>query len=134
MRDLTIEHQGKTYANFDLKGLQGQGVPQAAIDKALSEARLMLVKAECRRRIYAQASSETQINMATATAAVAGKAVEDRSAEDLALLTSTKAALDWVNAMRAKVIDLAADPDTGFTLDASWPDCPADVVAIVEQF
>ncbi|SDQ70668.1 hypothetical protein [Pseudovibrio sp. Tun.PSC04-5.I4] len=131
---LDFSYNGRTYRNFSEEAAVAAGVPQAAIDEALASERLSTVKAECRRRIYAQASSETQINMATATAAVAGKAVEDRSAEDLALLNSTKAAFDWVNAMRAKVIDLAADPDTGFTLDASWPDCPADVVAIVEQF
>ncbi|KZL21774.1 hypothetical protein PsAD37_03497 [Pseudovibrio sp. Ad37] len=74
------------------------------------------------------------MNMATAAAAIAGKAVADRSADEVTLLTSTKAALDWVGAMRARCLELAADPDADFTADASWPECPPEVVTLVGQF
>ncbi len=74
------------------------------------------------------------MNMATAAAAIAGKAVADRSADEVTLLTSTKAALDWVGAMRSKCLELAEDPGTDFTQAASWPECPPEVVALTEQF
>ncbi|WP_109317541.1 hypothetical protein [Pseudovibrio ascidiaceicola] len=134
MSEFTIVHNGKTYANFTAQGLKAKGIPETVIDAALADKRLIAVKAECRRRIYGQASQETQMNMATATAAIAGKAVADRSAEEVTLLTSTKAALDWVGAMRARCPDLAADPDADFKLGASWPECPPEVVALTEQF
>ena len=131
---LCLKHDGKTYIAWAATDLKAAGVPQAAIDEAQKNARLTTIKAECRERIYAQASAETQMNMATAAAAIAGKAVTDRSAGEATLLTSTKAALDWVGAMRARCLELAEDPDADFKLDASWPECPPEVVALVEQF
>lgn len=133
-QSLSLKHAGKSYIAWSEAELKAAGVPQGAIDGAQKGARLTTIKAECRKRIYAQASSETQMNMATAAAAIAGKVHTERSAEEAALLTSTKAALDWVGAMRAKVVELAEDPDTNFTQDASWPECPPEVVALTEQF
>ncbi len=134
MADLTIKHNGMTYANFTATSAHAAGIPQAVIDQALVEERLKVVKAECRKRIYSRASSETQMNMATTAAAIAGKAEAGRTKDEAAVLVGIKAALDWVGAMRAKCPDLAADPDTSFTQDASWPECPPEVVALVEQF
>ncbi|SFK98193.1 hypothetical protein SAMN04488518_11347 [Pseudovibrio ascidiaceicola] len=133
-QSLSLKHAGRSFIAWGEAELKAAGVPQAAIDEAQKGARLTTIKAECRKRIYAQASSETQINMATAAAAIAGKAVADRSAEEATLLTSTKAALDWVGAMRSKCLELAEGPGTDFTLDASWPECPPEVVALTEQF
>ncbi|WP_084407909.1 hypothetical protein, partial [Pseudovibrio sp. Ad37] len=98
--NLSLKHDGKTYIAWSEADLKAAGVPQATIDEAQKGARLTTIKAECRKRIYARASAETQMNMATAAAAIAGKAVADRSADEVTLLTSTKAALDWVGAMR----------------------------------
>ncbi|KZK83614.1 hypothetical protein PsAD13_02665 [Pseudovibrio sp. Ad13] len=129
-----ITFNGRSYRNFTAEDALVAGVPQATIDEAQQGARLTTIKAECRKRIYARASAETQMNMATAAAAIAGKAVVDRSADEVTLLTSTKAALDWVGAMRSKCLELAEDPGTDFTQDASWPECPPEVVALTEQF
>ncbi|WP_208994793.1 hypothetical protein [Pseudovibrio sp. Alg231-02] len=129
-----ITFNGRSYRNFTAEDALAAGVPQATIDEAQKGARLTTIKAECRKRIYARASAETQMNMATAAAAIAGKVVADRSADEATLLTSTKAALDWVGAMRSKCPELAEDPATDFTQDASWPECPPEVVALTEQF
>ncbi|MFS8181401.1 hypothetical protein ACMG4P_07540 [Pseudovibrio denitrificans] len=134
MNTFDFSFNGRSYRNFSAEDALAAGVPQAVVDEALKGVCLKAIKAECRKRIYAQASAETQMNMATAAAAIAGKAAEDRSADEAKLLTSTKAALDWVGAMRAKVVELAEDPDINFTLDASWPECPPEVVALTEQF
>ncbi len=134
MSTLTIDYSGRRYEAFEVSALLAEGVPQETVADAIATERLKTIKAECRKRIYAQASAETQMNMATAAAAVAGNAAFDRSAEEVALLTSTKAALDWVGAMRARVVALADDPEADFTLDASWPECPPELAVLTEQF
>ncbi|WP_057466118.1 hypothetical protein [Pseudovibrio sp. POLY-S9] len=134
MANISLNYMGRDFIQFEPASLRAHGVPQVVIDDTLSAENLKLIKAECRKRIYARASAETQMNMATAAAAIAGKAVAERSADEVTLLTSTKAALDWVSAMRSKCLELAEDPGTDFTQDASWPECPPEVVALTEQF
>ncbi|KZL01492.1 hypothetical protein [Pseudovibrio sp. Ad26] len=131
---LSLKHAGKTYIAWSEADLKAAGVPQAAIEEAQQGTRLKTIKAECRKRIYAQASAETQMNMATAAAAIAGKVHTGRSEDEKATLTGIKAALDWVGVMRSKCLELAEDPGTDFTQDASWPECPPEVVALTEQF
>ncbi|KZK95065.1 MULTISPECIES: hypothetical protein [unclassified Pseudovibrio] len=133
-QSLSLKHAGKTYIAWSEADLKAAGVPQVAIDGAHKDARLTTIKAECRKRIYARASAETQMNMATAGAAIAGKAEADRSQDEKAVLVGIKAALDWVGAMRSKCLELAEDPASDFTQDASWPECPPEVVALTEQF
>ncbi|QUS57361.1 hypothetical protein [Pseudovibrio brasiliensis] len=133
-QSLSLKHAGRSFIAWSAVDLKAAGVPQDVIDEAQKAARLTTIKAECRKRIYAQASAETQMNMATAAAAIAGKDAADRSAAEATVLASTKAALDWVGVMRAKVVELAEDPDINFTLDASWPVCPPEVVALTELF
>ncbi|KZK81798.1 hypothetical protein PsW64_02387 [Pseudovibrio sp. W64] len=134
MDTFDISYNGRGYRNFTAEDALAAGVPQADIDEAQKGTRLKSIKDECRKRIYEQASAETQMNMATAAAAIAGKAAEDRSADEVTLLSSTKAALDWVGVMRSKCLELAEDPGTDFTQEASWPECPPEVVALTEQF
>ncbi|WP_341204783.1 hypothetical protein [uncultured Sulfitobacter sp.] len=92
------------------------------------------IKAECRRRIYAAASAETQMNMATAAAVVSAKTASNRSAEESAMLTGLGQAIDWVAAMRARVAELAADADLDFRADESWPDLPDGARDFVAMF
>ena len=101
---------------------------------AIAAKRLVKIKAECKFRIYATASPETQMNMATATAVVSAKTVANRSVEETAILTGTTSALAWVDAMRSNVVVLAADDALDYSDDANWPTVPADVVALVAGF
>lgn len=83
--------------------------------------RAAAVSAECRRRIYAEASTEAQINMATAAAVIGAKAISSRSAAERAVLDGVNAALAWVAQMRATYAALAADPAADYLADTAWP-------------
>lgn len=83
------------------------------------------IKAECGRRILAVASANTQMNL-TAAQAAGRFSVEDRAAY--------AAALDWVDAMRARCAELIAAGDAGFAADAKWPPVQAGVVALAARF
>lgn len=80
---------------------------------------------ECRRRIFAVASTNAQVNMAAARAAGL------LSAEDDAAFA---AGLGWINAMRGACAALIAAQDATFADDAHWPECPAAVVALAAKF
>ncbi len=134
MPTYTFEYGGKKYLNINATDALAASVPQTIIDRAVYDALLLQVKAECRKRIYSRASAETQMNMATAAAAISGKAEADRTKDEAAVLVGIKAALDWVGAMRARVVALADDPETDFTLDESWPECPPELAVLTEQF
>ncbi|MEZ5723276.1 MAG: hypothetical protein R3D59_18265 [Paracoccaceae bacterium] len=93
----------------------GELVPYVAPAKTEAEilaAREAAARAECRRRIYAEADAETQLNIATA-AAVDGVG------------TGAEAWAEWVAQMRATWAPLAADLEADIAADASWPECPA---------
>lgn len=127
-------YNDQTFINVTPAELLAAGVPQESIDEALAAERLAAIKAECRRRIYSVASAETQMNMATASAAIAGKTAATRTDKEKATLAGVQASLAWVQAMKAAVVTLASDPALDPADDASWPDCPANVLAVVEQF
>ena len=129
-----LQHDGTAYVNHDAADLLAAGVPQAAIDAALAEARIAAIKAECRRRIYAIASPEAQMNMAAATAVISGKTASARTDPEKDILAGAEAAIGWVAAMRATIATLAADPETDFISDAAWPDVPPEALAMIANF
>lgn len=129
-----FEYNNQTFLNAEPSELLEAGVPQAEIDKALADVRLKAAKDECRRRIYTVASSETQMNMATAASVISSKTASTRSAEETAILTGVGDSLHWVVAMKQAAADIASDQAKDISDDANWPDCPANVLAVVEQF
>lgn len=131
---MDIDHNGKSYLGFTAEAALAAGVPDSVIKAAQKEVVSNLINGECRRRIYAIASAETQMNMASASAVVSAKAVEDRTDADTALLAGLAAAIEWVGAMRAASKSLAADPEAEFLSDKSWPDLPAAAAAVVDMF
>jgi len=131
---LTFDYDGRTLVNWTVADALEAGVPQAIIDAALTDQRLAAIKAETRRRIYAVASSEAQMNMAAATAVISGKAASARSDAEKATLVGAEAAIGWVAAMRLTIATLAADPDADFTADAAWPDVPDEAQDMIANF
>lgn len=131
---LSLKYGGKNYVRFTRDELLAAGVPEPDIQAAESKVRETEISAECRRRIYAAASSETQMNMATATAVISAKTASARSQAEKDTLDGVEAALGWVAAMRANVATLAADPQADHTADAAWPAIPAIASAVAAQF
>lgn len=129
-----IEHAGRVYAGLSVFDLLEAGVPQAAIDAALLGARAQAAKVECRRRIYAVASAETQLNMASAATAVSLKTASARTDREKALAEVFVAALDWVAAMRAAVDGVVGDASRAIDDDAAWPECPDAVRTLAASF
>lgn len=134
MRIEYFDHAGRTYQMMTPDELREAGVPQTAIEDYLAGIRISAIKSECARRIYATASQATQSNMNAAAAVIAGKPVSARSDAEKAVMAGLEASLQWVGAMRANVATLTADPSIDFSADASWPVCPAPVIALVNQF
>ncbi|MBP1862128.1 hypothetical protein [Rhizobium herbae] len=134
MQTFTIEYQGVTYANFSEGALIASGVPAAVLDAAKAANRREEIKTECRRRIYGTASAEAQMNISGAASLASAKVAADRSAEETALLETFALALKWISDMRASVETLSADPVSDFLTEDAWPDCPAAVLALCDQF
>ena len=118
--------------------VQVSGQPETEVKNAWGAAmlngRTSAIKAECRRRIYAAASAETQMNMATAGAFISSKTASARSEEEKAVLTGIEASLAWVAQMRENVATLAAAPELDISDDANWPECPDAALAVVGMF
>lgn len=131
---LTLKYNGTTYAKMTVEQLREHGVPETEIDGALYAARLASLSAECRRRIYAVATAETQMNMASAASLISAKTAAQRTDDEAGVLVGLQTALDWVQAMRGAVVVLAENPDADHMNDASWPDAPAAAVAVAGQF
>ena len=129
-----LEHNGRVHTMMTPEDLLAAGVPQAAIDQYLAGIRVDAIKAECRRRIYAHASPEAQMNVATALGAASAKTASARSAEETALIAGAQKGIEWVSAMRNQIAVLAADQDADITADAYWPDVPAEAAALYSQF
>ena len=129
-----IVHDGRGYTAMTPQKLLAVGVPQAVIDSAVSDARRNDIKAECKRRIYAVASPETQMNMATSAALVSAKTATNRSTGEADILTNVGIAVGWVDAMKTAIVTLAADDEIDFKADASWPALPDEVTALVDLF
>lgn len=112
-------------------------VPYVAPEKSEAEItaeREQIARQECSRRIFAEASANTQINMAAAVAVAGAVAIADRTAEQAALLSAASSALAWVAAMRANWKVIAADHSVDIFDDASWPEVPADAAAMIQAF
>ncbi len=134
MITLTITHEGRQYVAMTPTGLAEAGVPQEVIAAALAERRAEAVKRECKRRIYAVLSAETQMNMTAAAAAISSKPASSRSAEEKAVLAGLQAALGWVDAMRARAAELVTDTDADYLSDEAWPAPPAEVAQVAARF
>lgn len=120
--------------NVSVDDARAMGASEADIASALAALRRDAVKAECRRRIYAVASAETQLNMTSYVTAIGLKPAAARSDVEKAAAASFLLALEWVEAMRAAVAAIAADLDVDMTAQASWPACPAEVSALADRF
>lgn len=131
---ISIVHNGVGYTEATAAELAERGVPQAVIDQALSAIRVSAIKVECRRRIYAAASAETQMNMASMAAVIGANTLANRTEPEKAALAAFEASLGWVQAMRGAVATLAAEPSADYQADAAWPACPPAVLALVSQF
>lgn len=134
MRIEFLEHDGRGYQQMTPNELLEAGVPQALIDQYLADVRIGAIKAECRRRIYAVASAEAQMNVATALGAASAKTASARSAEETALIAGAQQGVAWVAAMRSQVDVLAADADADFMADQAWPACPQEARDVYGQF
>ena len=110
------------------------GASPADIAAALGADRLYSIKTECRRRIYAVASAETQTNMASVAAVIGAKTATARTDAEKGQVAAFGMALEWVQAMRGAAQTLAADAEADFAADARWPACPAEVVALAASF
>lgn len=86
---------------------------------------LQLISAECRRRIFVEADEVTQMNMtAAATSGTLNEAQMDLYRDALA----------WVNAMRTRAADLAANVDRDYFEDDKWPEPAQALRDFVAQF
>ncbi len=131
---LSFEYNGRRFEQWTEEAAARDGVPSDVIWAAkLADYRLQ-VSAECRRRIYAAASAETQMNMATATAVISAKAETDRTDDDNVVLSGVQRALTWVSDMRAAFETLSSNPEADFLSDAAWPELPAEVPPLIERF
>ena len=134
MTTLTITHEGRQYVEMTPVELAEAGVPRNVIDAELARLRAREVKAECKRRIYAVMSAETQMNITAVSAAIAAKSASSRTAEEKATLAAAQAALAWVDAMRARAAELAADPNADLRSAGAWPAVPDEVKQLVERY
>lgn len=107
-------------SNIDLSMIRPAAKVQAEQDAKALEA----VKLECQRRIFAVASRNTQINLASASSA--GLLNEAQQG-------AWVAALGWVVAMRA-ACPVLAESRADFTDDTVWPQLPEGVAELTAQF
>lgn len=130
----TIEHNGRLYVGGSAAEFAALGAPADVIAAHEAQARRAQIIAECRRRIYAAASVETQLNMAAAAVAASAKTASQRSSDETAMLTAFAAATAWIAAMRGAINTLATDPSANITADSAWPALPPEVAALAAQF
>lgn len=131
---ISFDFEGRRYEGWTEEDARRAGVPVDVIASAKLDVRRRLVSAECRRRIYAAASAEAQMNMATAAAITSAKAEADRTDDDKTVLDGVHLALAWVADMRAAFEALAADPDADFKNDAAWPALPPEIPPLIDRF
>lgn len=132
--EITFAHNGRLYQNWDSDEALAAGVPSDVVDVAIAGVRRRDISNECRRRIYAVAPAESQMNMAAAVGVISSKAASARTDDEKVILAGAEAAIGWVAAMRATVATLAADADADFTADAAWPDVPPEALAMTQHF
>tara|TARA_R100000935_G_scaffold1906_4_gene5754 strand:+ start:9459 stop:9860 length:402 start_codon:yes stop_codon:yes gene_type:complete len=129
-----ITHEGRTTLSVDRDSALALGYSLEAVDEAERNVRIDLVKLECRRRIYAEASAETQMNMATAAAVISAKEASARTEDEASILSGLDDAIGWVAQMRARVTELADDVALDIGDDANWPPLPDGARDVVAKF
>lgn len=100
---------------------------KTAEDKAAEAqaAHVAAAKVETTRRIDAVAKPHTRENMIGASAA--GVLTAEQQAAYIA-------SVQWIADMRAACQAIIADPALDMHDDANWPECPAEVITLAEQF
>lgn len=83
------------------------------------------VRLEVQRRIFSQASQNTQMNMAAQSAAGLFNAQQQ---------LDFVSGVQWITAMRSTGTALAIAGDTDFADDNKWPDVPAEAAALAALF
>eukprot|EP00919_Chromeraceae_sp_WS-2016_P074753 GHVR01176898.1.p3 GENE.GHVR01176898.1~~GHVR01176898.1.p3 ORF type:complete len:134 (-),score=29.05 GHVR01176898.1:166-567(-) len=131
---LNLEFEGRKTYNVTPEDARGLGYPEEVIAAAVSEVRVSDVKSECRRRIYAAASAETQMNMATAAAVISAKEASARTEDEASILSGLDDAIGWVASMRGRVSELAVDAALDIADDANWPPLPDGARDVVDKF
>jgi hypothetical protein len=120
--------------NATIDDARAAGASEADIAEAVTAERRESARAECRRRIYAVASAETQLNMTSFVTAIGLKPASSRTEEEKAAASAFVVALGWIESMRAAVATIAGDAALDMSAPASWPACPAEVLALANRF
>lgn len=129
-----IAEDGRSTLATDRKGAQALGYTEEAISAAEAAVHLAAIKAECRRRIYAAASAESQMNMATAAAVYSSKEASARTEDEVSILSGLDEAIGWVAQMRGRVSELVDDATLEIADDANWPPLPDGARDVVDKF
>jgi len=129
-----ISHEGRTTLAVTREHAIELGYPDEVIVAAEASVRISAVKDECRRRIYAAASAETQMNMATTAAVISAKEASARTEDEASILSGLDDAIGWVAQMRGRVSELADDATLGIGDDANWPPLPDGARDVVAKF
>lgn len=132
--EYTFEWDDRVFQSWTIEDALAAGVPQDVLDAVVQKQRRALVNAECKTRIYAVASPETQMNMATAVGVISAKTASARSDVEKAILAGVAGSLEWVVAMKSAAATLIADQAADELDNAAWPPCPDPVLAVVDQF
>tara|TARA_R110001599_G_scaffold134796_1_gene312966 strand:- start:9749 stop:10147 length:399 start_codon:yes stop_codon:yes gene_type:complete len=129
-----ITHDGRSTLSTTREDALALGYPEEIIAAAEARVRKTAVKSECRRRIYAAASAETQMNMATAAAVISAKEASARTEDEAAILSGLDDAIGWVAQMRGRVAELAEDAALDIADDANWPPLPDGARDVADKF
>ncbi|NKX47700.1 hypothetical protein HGG67_05605 [Rhodobacteraceae bacterium R_SAG8] len=130
--EITIN--GRVFKNVPFEQLSEMDASDEVINDAKSLIRSSLIKDECRRRIYAAASAETQMNMATAAAVISAKEASTRTEDEASILSGLDDAIGWVALMRGRVMELKDDATLDIHDDANWPPLPDGARDVVAKF
>ena len=129
-----ITHDGRTTLSTTRADAEALGYPEEVIAAAELSARKSAAKDECRRRIYAAASAETQMNMATAAAVISAKEASARTEDEALILSGLDDAIGWVAQMRGSVTELADEVTLDIADDANWPPLPDGARDVADKF
>ena len=131
---LNFNYDGRRYEGWTIDDARKNGIPEHVIATALATDRKDHISKECRQRIYAVASAETQMNMATAAAVISAKEASARTEDEASILSGLDDAIGWVAQMRGRVSELADDATLDIADDANWPPLPDGARNVVDKF
>jgi hypothetical protein len=103
----------------------GMNAPPPPTVEEVTAAYVEAVRREIQRRIFAEVSQNTQINMGGESAA---------GLFDAAQQAAFVSGLHWIKAMRATALALAQAGDQTFADDVHWPAVPADAKTLADSF